>query len=179
MGRTHSHLLGVGQGVGAAIVGDGDVALLNVDVGCPVLAHRAQLDQVAVRLELLQTQKGATLSKSRSHIALPGQKVLHASSCMLSCKPKEPLKTHLDGEEDVDGADDVVVLREDGPGAVDHGVGGRPLLAKVHHCTPAHASAGQCVLLRAKILQIVCQHRDRMPADTFVQPDSWQLLGHD
>lgn len=47
-------LLGVGEGVSAAIVGDGDVALLDVNVGCPVLSHRAQLHQVAVRLELLQ-----------------------------------------------------------------------------------------------------------------------------
>jgi hypothetical protein len=32
---------------------DGDVALLNVDVGGAILAHGAQLDQVAVRLQLL------------------------------------------------------------------------------------------------------------------------------
>ena len=42
-------------------------------------------------------------------------------------------KTYLDGKEDVGGADDVVVLREDGPGAVNHGVGRRALLAKMHH----------------------------------------------
>ena len=40
---------------------------------------------------------------------------------------------YLDGKEDVGGADDVVVLREDGPGAVDHGVGRRALLPEVHH----------------------------------------------
>lgn len=40
--------------------------------------------------------------------------------------------THLDGEEDVDGADDVVLLREDGARAIDHGVWRRALLAKVH-----------------------------------------------
>jgi len=34
-------LLGVGQRVGAALVGDGEVALLDVDVGSAVLAHRA------------------------------------------------------------------------------------------------------------------------------------------
>ncbi len=43
------------------------------------------------------------------------------------------MRGHLDGKEDVDGADDVVVLREDGAVAVDHRVGRRPLLAKVHH----------------------------------------------
>ena len=67
--------------------------------------------------------------------------------------------THLDGKEDVDGADDVVVLREDGPGAVNHGVGRRPLLAKVHHCTPANASAGQCFPLGWRDLQTALKHR--------------------
>ena len=37
----------------------------------------------------------------------------------------------LDREQDVDGADDVVVLGVDGPGAVDHRVGRGTLLAKV------------------------------------------------
>mmetsp|Transcript_33118 Transcript_33118/g.55486 ORF Transcript_33118/g.55486 Transcript_33118/m.55486 type:complete len:277 (+) Transcript_33118:1036-1866(+) len=41
-------LLGEGQRVGAAVVGDGDVALLDVDVGGAVLAHGAQLHQVAL-----------------------------------------------------------------------------------------------------------------------------------
>ena len=39
-------LLGVGQQVGPATVGDLDEALFDVDVGRPVLAHGAQLDQV-------------------------------------------------------------------------------------------------------------------------------------
>lgn len=51
-------LLGVGQGVGAAVVGDGDVALLNVNVGGAILAHGAQLDQVAVWLEVLGRREG-------------------------------------------------------------------------------------------------------------------------
>ena len=37
-----------GQGVGAALVGDLDEALFDVDVRRAVLAHRAELDQVAV-----------------------------------------------------------------------------------------------------------------------------------
>ena len=41
--------------------------------------------------------------------------------------------TYLDGKEDIDGADDVVVLSEDGAGAVDHRVRRRALLAEMHH----------------------------------------------
>ena len=66
-------------------------------------------------------------------------------SCLLL---EEPLETHLDGEEDIDRADDIVVLREHCAGAVDHGVGRRPLLAEVHHCMRASASARQCFPLR-------------------------------
>lgn len=51
--RQVSDLLGEGQGVGAAIVGDGDVTLFDVNVGRAILSHRAQLHQMAVRLELL------------------------------------------------------------------------------------------------------------------------------
>ena len=47
-------LLGEGQGVGAPLVVDGDEALLYVNVGGPILAHGAQLDQVALRGQLLQ-----------------------------------------------------------------------------------------------------------------------------
>ena len=47
-------LLGEGQGVGAPFVVDGDEALLYVDVGGPILAHGAELDQVALRCQLLQ-----------------------------------------------------------------------------------------------------------------------------
>ena len=47
-------LLGEGQGIGAPFVVDGDEALLYVDVGGPILAHGAQLDQVALRSQLLQ-----------------------------------------------------------------------------------------------------------------------------
>lgn len=43
-------------------------------------------------------------------------------------------RTHLDGKEDVDSADDIVLLREDSTRAVDHGVRRRALLAKVHDC---------------------------------------------
>mmetsp|Transcript_4627 Transcript_4627/g.19072 ORF Transcript_4627/g.19072 Transcript_4627/m.19072 type:complete len:343 (-) Transcript_4627:35-1063(-) len=46
-------LLGVREGVGAAVVFDGDVTLLDVDVGGTVLAHGAELDEVALRGELL------------------------------------------------------------------------------------------------------------------------------
>mmetsp|Transcript_12276 Transcript_12276/g.26479 ORF Transcript_12276/g.26479 Transcript_12276/m.26479 type:complete len:333 (-) Transcript_12276:430-1428(-) len=46
-------LLGVGQGVGASVVCDGDEALLDVDVGGAVLAHGAELHEVAVGLDLL------------------------------------------------------------------------------------------------------------------------------
>ena len=69
---------------------DGDVALFDVDVGRAVLAHGAQLDQVAVGGEL------------------------------------------ADGEEHVEGADDVVDLGEDGVLAVDHRVGRGALLGEVH-----------------------------------------------
>lgn len=39
----------------------------------------------------------------------------------------------LDGKQDIDGANDVVVLGEDSTVAVDHGVGGAALLSKVDH----------------------------------------------
>lgn len=42
-------LFGEGQGVGAALVVDGNEALLDVNVGGAVLAHGAQLHQVALR----------------------------------------------------------------------------------------------------------------------------------
>ena len=42
------YLFGEGQGVGAALVVDGDEALLNVNIGSAVLAHGAQLHQVAL-----------------------------------------------------------------------------------------------------------------------------------
>lgn len=53
-------LLGVGEGVSAAIVGDRYIALLNVNVGSSVFSHRAQLHKVAVRLELLSSQTSST-----------------------------------------------------------------------------------------------------------------------
>ena len=40
---------------------------------------------------------------------------------------------HLDGKEDIYSANDIVVLCEHGPGAVNHGVRRRALLAKVNH----------------------------------------------
>ncbi len=46
---------------------------------------------------------------------------------------REGKRTHLDGKEDIDGADDIVLLREDSARAVNHGVRRRPLLAKVHN----------------------------------------------
>ena len=41
-------LFGEGQGVSAALVVDGDEALLDVNVGGAILAHGAQLHQVAL-----------------------------------------------------------------------------------------------------------------------------------
>ena len=43
-----ARLLRVRQHVGAALVGDLDEALFDVDVGRPVLAHRPELDEVDV-----------------------------------------------------------------------------------------------------------------------------------
>ena len=43
-----ARLLGVGEGIFATIVLNGDVALFDVNVGGAVLAHGAQLDQVAI-----------------------------------------------------------------------------------------------------------------------------------
>jgi len=82
-------LLGVREGVGAAVVLDGDVAFFDVDVGGAVLAHGAKFDEVAV---------GGVLGNS---------------------------------VEDVEGANDVVVLGEDGALAVQHGVRRAALLAEV------------------------------------------------
>ena len=45
-------LLGVGQHVGAALVGDLDEALFDVDVGVAVLPHRPELDEVDRRVDL-------------------------------------------------------------------------------------------------------------------------------
>ena len=42
--------------------------------------------------------------------------------------------TYLDGKHDIDGSNDVVVLGVDGARPVNHGVGGAPLLPKVHNC---------------------------------------------
>jgi hypothetical protein len=47
-----ARLLGVGQHVGAALVGDLDEALFDVDVGVAVLPHRPEFDQVNVRIGL-------------------------------------------------------------------------------------------------------------------------------
>ena len=52
-----TRLLGVGQAVTPAIVFDLEVSLLDVDVRCAVLAHRAQLDQVAVGSELMKCEQ--------------------------------------------------------------------------------------------------------------------------
>ena len=41
--KPDCHLLRVGQGVSAAIVSDGDVTLLDVNVGGSILAHGTQL----------------------------------------------------------------------------------------------------------------------------------------
>ena len=77
--RVRSHLFGVGEGVGAAVVGDGDVALLNVNVGRPILAHSAQLHQVAVRLELLRTKRPQSQSISRHQLAFTMPANTHSS----------------------------------------------------------------------------------------------------
>ena len=63
-GARAARLLGVGQRVGAAVVRDGDVALLDVDVGRAVLAHRAQLHQVALRRKLLRPSSGAVNARA-------------------------------------------------------------------------------------------------------------------
>jgi hypothetical protein len=47
-----ARLLGVGQDVGAAAVGDLDEALFDVDVGRAVLAHGPELDQMDRRVDL-------------------------------------------------------------------------------------------------------------------------------
>src|SRR3990170_450192 len=52
-----ARLLRVGQPVPTAIVLDLNKALFNVDVGRAVLAHRAELDEVACRGELLQREE--------------------------------------------------------------------------------------------------------------------------
>lgn len=62
-------LLGVGQGVSAAVVCDGDVPFFDVDVGGAVLTHGAELDQVALRSIILKSQADST-SKSTSHFIL-------------------------------------------------------------------------------------------------------------
>jgi len=59
-GAAGTRLLGVRQQVAAPVVVDGDEALLNVDVGGAVLAHGAQLDQVAVGAQLLRGGVGAS-----------------------------------------------------------------------------------------------------------------------
>jgi hypothetical protein len=64
--QSLADLLGVGEGVSAAVVGDGDVALLNVNVGRAILTHRPQLHQVAVGLELLCTN----IQKAPHHLSL-------------------------------------------------------------------------------------------------------------
>ncbi len=45
-------LLRVGQGVGPALVGDLDETLFDIDVGCSVLTHGAELDQMDRRVVL-------------------------------------------------------------------------------------------------------------------------------
>ena len=46
--HAYADLLGERQGVGSALVVDGDEALLNVNVGGAVLSHCPQLHQVAL-----------------------------------------------------------------------------------------------------------------------------------
>lgn len=48
-----THLLWVGEGVCSSVVCDGNVALLDVDVGSSILTHGAKLDQVRIRGKLL------------------------------------------------------------------------------------------------------------------------------
>mmetsp|Transcript_38901 Transcript_38901/g.110107 ORF Transcript_38901/g.110107 Transcript_38901/m.110107 type:complete len:231 (+) Transcript_38901:767-1459(+) len=114
-------LLGVGQGVGAAVVGDGEVALLDVNVGGAVLPHGAELHQVAVRADF------------------------------------------LDSVHDVDVADDVVVLGEDGVGAVNHGVGGAALLSEVHNVLWLEALEG--LLQEVKVADVSNLQVNDLPAD--------------
>ena len=56
--------------------------------------------------------------------------------------PSRTRRELLDGEHDVDVADDVVVLREHGALAVDHAVGRAALLAEVHDRVGAEAGDG-------------------------------------
>ena len=53
--------------------------------------------------------------------------------CSISLIRRVEHGAHLDGKEDIYSADDIVVLCEHGPGAIDHGVRRRALLAKVDH----------------------------------------------
>ena len=46
--------LGEGQPVLAAVVGDGEEAFLDVDIGRSILAHGAQLDEVRLRCVIAQ-----------------------------------------------------------------------------------------------------------------------------
>ena len=131
-------LLGVGQRVGAPVVRDGDVALLDVDVGRSVLAHRAQLDQVAVGLDL------------------------------------------LDGEQHIDGADDIVLLRVHRALPVDHRVGSAALLAKVHdgvgvelaECLPEELEVTDVPDLELDVLP-----RDFSPPECGAQPRCGLVAG--
>ena len=50
-------LLGIRNGVSAAIVLDGDVAFFDIDIGRAVFAHGAELDQVAIGLKLAQCEE--------------------------------------------------------------------------------------------------------------------------
>lgn len=40
---------------------------------------------------------------------------------------------YLDGKHDIDCPDDIILLGVDRPCSINHGVGGAPLLSKVHH----------------------------------------------
>ena len=96
-----SHLLGVGQGVSAAIVSDGDITLLDVYVGRSILAHGAQLHQVAVWLELLQRLalvrqtaiSGALLSVTARVVSNPDLIGSSISICLLPLHSR-PLSSH-------------------------------------------------------------------------------------
>ena len=64
-----TRLFRVGQAVTPAIVFDLEVSLLDVDVRRAVLAHRAQLDQVAVGSELMKCEQEVQRAQHVVHLS--------------------------------------------------------------------------------------------------------------
>lgn len=76
----------------------------------------------------------------------------------------------LDREEHVEGPDHVVVLREDGPRAVDHGVRSRALLAEVDHGVGLEGLEG--VGEELEVADVAHEELDGVPGEGFPPPDS-------